>query len=419
MSEGTRKDSPDGANAVQPPGYFTGRPAPFSIAMLTALVGFAMLPPFMVGALAVEIRKYFALSNFRLGAAVAVFFLVSAATSRVAGSFAETDGGYRALVASSALTLAAFLGLGGATSGASLIIVWCAVAGVGNALVHVSVNMLFVRRVTLSRLGITFGIKQAAIPMASLVAGMSVPVSQVLGSWQRPFQVLAVPVLGLAVWATLEARKRREAYPAIPTEGFNGLASKHVLTLIAVGAGLAVGAATIVATFTVVAGSGGSLSSTEAAMTLVAGSAMAVVLRVGLGMLVDRRVAASRPTGVSTAMVAVLAVSSLALLLVDNQDPWRFALGASVGLGFGWAWHGLMDYSVVRLYSDNPGRATGTSQIGAYVGGVLGPLAGGSLAGHQGFGAIWLLCSLSMAGAAASFALAGVAARRSQDLVDL
>lgn len=395
-------------------------PAPFGVAMMILLIGLAMIPPFTIATLAPDIRSTFALGDREIGWLVAAFFGSSAVLSRRAGAIAERDGASTSLVISAVMCTISIAGLGLASPNAGMLYVWCVTAGVGNAFAHVSVNLRFVRGVTIHRRGVTFGVKQAAIPVASLASGLAVPLARLLGRWQLVFLVFAVLSASVLMWASIETR----SFVAPIGRGASAslrapLPSRGVLVLIALGALLAVGATTVVAAFLVIAGIAGSLTPTGAALTLVAGSLVAIGSRVGFGWLVDRRVARGQRTGAPSLIVGALLTSMAFLVLMDASIPWRFSVGATIGLGMGWAWHGLIDYSVVRLYPASPGRATGISQAGAYLGGILGPAFGGVYFETFGFETAWRLCALSVACSAASFAMAAVLANRSSEVESL
>lgn len=397
-------------------------PSPLTVAMSMMLVGTPMLPPFGLAALAEDIRASFAVSGPTVGALVATFFVTSALVSRRAGGIAQRDGATTSLVLAASCISTAMLGIGAFGTSVPVLAVFCAIAGVGNAFAHVCANLLFTRRVPPHRRALSFGLKQAAIPIASLSAGLAVPLAHALGGWRRVFLVYGTVTLSALVWAVREFRRGRAARRAAavaPVRRDSPLPARGVLVLAALGAALGVGPMTVVASFLVLAGVEAGIRAVDVGLMLAAGSAVAIVLRVVFGLLVDARIARGRSTGVPALMVGVLVVSAAGLALMDAAVPWRFALGALLGLGLGWAWHGLLDLSVVRLYAEDAARATGISQIGAYVGGIAGPLGGGFLVDAVGADLVWLLCAASCLGAAAAFGAAARRAARAPGLVPM
>src|SRR5829696_7279082 len=57
------------------------------------------------------------------------------------------------------------------------------IAGLANAVSHTAANLSLAREVPASRQGLSFGIKQAAIPVATLLAGLAVPTIAVTLGW--------------------------------------------------------------------------------------------------------------------------------------------------------------------------------------------------------------------------------------------
>jgi predicted MFS family arabinose efflux permease len=405
-------------------GVQTAPPSPVTVIMSMLLVGTPMLPPFGLAALAPDIRNSFGISGQEIGFVVAAFFVTSALVSRRAGRIVERDRATVSLVVAAASITGAMFGLAFLADGVRALALWSALAGVGNAFAHVCVNLLVVRKVPTRRRALTFGLKQSAIPLAGLLAGLSVPAADVLGGWDRVFAAFGAMTLVVLVWAVREARegaRRRVPAPApgVERSADTPLPTRGVLVLAALGAALGVGPMTVVASFVVVAGVAAGLAPRVGGITLAVGSLIAIALRVSFGWLVDHRVSRGRTTGAPQLMVGTLVVSAAGLVAIDGSVQVRFVLGAAVGLGVGWAWHGLLDYSVVRLYEVNPARATGISQIGAYVGGILGPLGGGILVDRVGADLVWTLSAVSVLGAAAAFAGSAVLAHRSKDLASM
>lgn len=64
-----------------------------------------------------------------------------------------------------------------------------------------------------------------------------------------------------------------------------------------------------------------------------------------------------------------------------------------IGFAVGWAWPGLLLYAVARLGRDSPARASSVVQAGAFVGGAIGPMGFGAMAGAVGFPLTWLTAS--------------------------
>ena len=94
--------------------------------------------------------------------------------------------------------------------------------------------------------------------------------------------------------------------------------------------------------------------------------------------------------------------SGLLALGAATRSPAVFVAGGVVALGIGWGWNGLFNYAVVRSHLHMPARATGITQVGGRLGGVLGPFVVGWVVAADSYEAAWLVT--------AAAALAGVAA---------
>ena len=66
------------------------------------------------------------------------------------------------------------------------------VAGFANGMVHPAGNLAIVRGVSAARRGAAFGIKQAAAPLATLLAGLAIPVFALTSVWMLAAMVVAV-----------------------------------------------------------------------------------------------------------------------------------------------------------------------------------------------------------------------------------
>src|SRR5687767_8131172 len=176
---------------VRPSG--TVRAAAGAITVTTASV----LPVFLTGALAVQISAELGFDPAGLGLVVALYFGVSALCSLPVGRLVERWGGAATSriavlgVAVVMLVLAWF-----ANSYVSLLVIlicgaWCNVMG------QLASNLTLARSVPAHRLGLSFGVKQAAIPMATLLAGAAVPAVALTIGWRWAYVIAA----GLALLA--------------------------------------------------------------------------------------------------------------------------------------------------------------------------------------------------------------------------
>lgn len=166
--------------------------------VVVASLAIGLLPTFLVGALSVPISDDLEVGTATIGAAVSAFFLAAALSSVPAGRQVDHRGaafGYRTGLTGVGLT-AGVIGLV-ASAGWHLVVAF-AFAGASLAFVDPSITRTITGSVGWRRQGIAFGVKEAAVPSASMVAGVTLPLLGETVGWQVPFLVVAALALGLA-----------------------------------------------------------------------------------------------------------------------------------------------------------------------------------------------------------------------------
>jgi predicted MFS family arabinose efflux permease len=350
------------------------------------------LPTFLIGGLAVQIEQDVAIDAAQLGGLVTVFFAVSAVSSTPAGHLTERLGTFSSIVLAATCSGAA-LGLVGAFGTTFWVIaVGLGLAGLGNSLAQPAANLLLARGIRPGRRGLAFGIKQAAVPLASFVAGAAVPAIGLTIGWRWAFLLGVLgPIVAVALTPRVDATPDRR-----PTGGRTS--SLRSLLAIAVAAGTGTAAATTLGTFLVAGAVDVGMAPARAGVLLAVGSALGVAARVGAGWRADHR-----DGGHLRAVRAMMLGGAVGFaLLAVADDELLLVLGTALGFAAGWGWNGLLVHAVVQHNLAAPAAATGVTQSGLYVGGMTGPLAFGLLSLRQGFAAGWwlgvaLLCAAAVA----------------------
>ena len=341
-----------------------------------------MLPVYMIGGLAVQISAEMGFGPRQLGIATTVYFAVSAVGSTPAGHFVQRVGAYPGIVLTAVLSGGALLGIAGfATSWASLVAM-LVVAGMGNAFAQPSANLLLARGVPIARQGFYFGVKQAAVPITTLLAGISVPLIGLTIGWRWAFVIVT---LGSVVLPFISPRTPR----AIPRKGRaappRGEVDRLPLIVLAAGALLGAAAANSIGVFLVASAVDAGLTASIAGYLLAVGSALGIMTRLIVGALADRR------EGAHLVRVAIMLAGGCVgfVLLAIADPPALFLVGTAIAFIAGWGWNGLFTFSVVRSYREAAAAATGLTQTGLWLGGMLGPLLFGLAAEAQSFAAAW------------------------------
>ncbi|CAN5875028.1 MFS transporter [soil metagenome] len=389
---------------------------------MVATLGLAVaaVPVFLTGALAPEVRTDLALSETVLGAAVSTFFVVAGVGSVPGGRLADRVGDGQAIRIGSAVTAVALLVLATAQSAVQLV-VGLGVGGLGIAVAEPGTAMVLARGVRSSRQGLAFGIKEAAIPTATLLAGAAVPTVALTAGWRWAYLVPLVGVAALWMAAPHRIEQRAEA-PSPPPPAPRTAAVPRSFVIVALGAGLALGAMNAVGTFLVDSAVSIGIAPGTAGGLLVVGGAVGIAARLGIGVATDRLDAPRRPTGrdgpggrpqgwsplIATAALVAGGAIALALLGVATASGSSVALVAGTigAFGVGWAWTGLYFLAAVRVSPDAPGAGTGVAMAGISAGAAVGPLLFGAAAGRWSYTVAWVGAAAMMA-VASSVVLAG------------
>ncbi|WP_345384785.1 MFS transporter [Pseudonocardia yuanmonensis] len=350
-----------------------------------AITTSTVLPIFLTGALAVQISAELGFDPAGLGLVVALYFGVSALVSLPVGKVVERLGSGRTsriavLGAAAFMVLAAGL----ARNYASLVAIllcgaWCNVMG------QLSSNLTLARAMPAARMGLSFGVKQASVPLATLLAGLAVPAVALTVGWRWAY------VMGAALALASLAAAPRGSGPAGKDRTVPEDRATAALSVIGAAAGLGAAAATGLGIFLVASAVDRGVDPGLAGLVLTLGSVVGLLMRMLHGWLADRR------TGGHVAVVAgSLLLGAGGLLLLAAPGPVALVVGTVLGFGLGWSWPGLLQFAVVRLNPSAPAAATAIVQVGVYAGGFLGPVGFGFLAAHVSFTAAWLVAAAAM-----------------------
>jgi MFS family permease len=347
----------------------------------------AVLPSMLLGGLALLVRDELDFGAFELGAAIAVFFTASALVSVPAGVLSELIGPRLALLAATAGTAATLVGVGWLASSWLTLLPFMFLGGTANTVTQVATNHLITRRVPARRMGLAFGIKQSAIPAASMLAGIALPVLGLTVGWRATYLLAAlgfVPVVALLLRVSAPAGRRGR-------RARSGDAPIRVLILVSLGAGLATAAGNATTAFTVAAADDAGFTAAGAGLLLMGGSLAGITLRVGGGWLADRLGRGSLLLAGGLIGLGVLGYLGLAA----GTSPIGRVIATLVAFAGGWGFPALILLSVARTNPRAPATAMGVARLGPSLGAIFGPLAFGALVDGPGYPAAWLMAAAS------------------------
>lgn len=355
------------------------------IAPSTLLVTLATSPVFLVASLSVVMRPDIVIPETRVGAAVATNYLVAMLCSIPAGRSTQARGARHGLGAGAALLGAGVLSVALARTWA-VVLLGMVLAGAATAFLQVAANLTIALTVPEERLGFAYSFKQSAIPLATLGAGLAVPLAVDVLPWRAVF--LAV-LLGVGLtWVVIVASGSTGRADAAPR---GAPLPARALVPLTVGVAAASAAATSTAAFLVpflvTIGSGAG----AAGALLGAGSFLTVVGRVLVGQARDRW----RLDGLRIMVTQVLLGAAALLVIGVSRDVHAPVLIAVlVAFLVGWAWSGVFTDAIVRGDPTAAAASTSVTQVGVYFGGGGGPLLFGWIVEARGYVLAWFLAAV-------------------------
>ncbi len=370
--------------------------------MLLATAGVTtacVLPSFLVGAMAVQVRRDLGFGEAGIGLAFAAFFAAASLASAPLGRVTERGGPVRSLRRAALVSAGASAVIAAGARSLPTLLVPIAVGGTANALCQPAANLLIARALPAHQQGIAFAVKQSAIPASTLLAGAAVPALALTVGWRWGFAgAAALSLLTAAlVPSTLPAPPVTRAEPAVdPGPPDRGDLPFPVMARLAVGIGFGAAAGGTLGSFLVSAAVDAGLAEGSAGWVLTAGSVVGIAVRLAAGVRADRR-----DGGHLRVVARMLAAGAVAFALLATTEPVAYVLAGPLAFCTAWAWPGLFNLAVVLANPRRPAAATGITQTGTYIGAVSGPLLFGLIAGAAGYRAAWLV--------AAGFALLGAA----------
>lgn len=368
-------------------------------ALIMALAG--GLPALLTGALGVQLRQDLGFGVAGLGAAVAVYSGAATLGAGALGEVADRIGWRRALRLASLLVVGSLLGTALVAGSWPVLALFLALGGLGHATGLPAGNLAIAATVRHDRRAMVLGLRQAGVPAAGLLAGLSVPLLATTLGWRWAYIAgLCAPLLVLVLVAGRDETAPTRSGAASPVRqgwsrlGFHKPEAAFAVFLGApfIGAGLVNATTTFVVTSLVEFG----FSIGIAGLCFTLGNLVGMLTRALAGIAVSRR----RSEGfVPLAMMLIVGAGGFVLLAIGRDGS--SLLGVVLVFAGATGWPGLSHFIAVSRNPDRVGAASGLMMTGAFLGGTLGPLGFGLLAEMTSLGVSWTVC-------AALSALAGI-----------
>ena len=339
-------------------------------------------PPFLTGALAVEILPELDFDEAALGAALSGFFAISALGSLTMGGLADRIGWPLAMRMAATMVSFSMFGIAILAHSWLSFALLISVGGLTMAIGHPAVNLALAGEVPPSRQGFVFGLKHSAVPAAALLSGLALPVFALTVGWRPVFLGAGTIALGVAL-AVPRARAADRAAVSGRSRGKVAI-EMQPLIFMAVGAALAASVASALSAFLVISVVDAGVSASSGGLMLAAASVTGLGTRLLAGWWADAR----RAEGLG-GVALLLAVGSLGLTLLVASAPWLLTVASMLAFGAGWGWNGLFNFAVVKHFPAAPARATSLALTGTYIGAALGPVVMGQIIDASSFRTAW------------------------------
>jgi MFS family permease len=343
----------------------------------------ALLPVFLVGALGVFISQDLGADSARLGAAVTAFFLAAALGSVPGGLLVERIGPRRGLLLASGGTAVALLLISGVVRSWGGLAAALVLAGLVVGTADAAANATLSRTVPDGSQGWAFGVKEAAIPTATLLGGLAVPGIALTVGWRWAFA--GASLLAVVLWPLAPHPPQADGHRSVGRHR-GRLVRRGPLVVVAVGAACATAANTNLGIFLVETAVARGVMPGPAGLLLAFGSVAGISARLVAGRRADR--AARDHLRTVQAMIAAGSLGFLAIALADGSL--LLTGGALLGFACGWGWSGLLFFATVRLNRAAPAAATGIVVAGLSLGAALGPAMFATVISFTSLRAAWV-----------------------------
>lgn len=296
------------------------------------------------------------------------------------------------MVVASSTSGLVLLGMAASQTSQHLILL-SAIGGASNAAMHPAISLALAESLT-ERQGLAFGIKQSSVPLATLLAGATVPLIALRYGWRLSLVVLscATALVSLAIFSfssTLSGPAITERSKSTSLQ-----ASWRPLIGLGLAAGTGIAAANSLGTFVVESAVSHGLSAGASGTLLIFGSLSGIVARVLGGWRID--LGHTDPLLVVARMLFVGSAAYFGIAL--SRSFVMMGLSIIGAFAFGWGWTGIATFAVVQANPQSPAVATGVLTAGMATGAALGPVLFSFIASSASYSVAWSMAGLLSVG---------------------
>ena len=319
-----------------------------------------------------------------LGAILACYTIAVSAFSISGGKIVGQIGSRGALLFAGTATLVGSAGIGFFGRDPWIIGGFLAITGLATSVALPSASRIIAIRLPKRMHGLAFAVKMAAVPLATGLAGASVPLVAVRLGWRSA--IAAGAIFPLVSWLFLLPQGRIDGAETREPRGRMRSDGGALIFLGGFFGSIAVGS---FGGFVVVSSVRQGLDPSLVGWVIAGASALSIGVRVALGLLVDRLELntfklCARLIAIGAAGFALMAIPKLSVLWV----------AALLGYGAGWGWTAFYQMAVIQRYSLAPATATGRMATGLALGHGLGSVLFGALADRIGDPLSWIIVAI-------------------------
>ncbi len=351
------------------------------------------LPVFMLTAQSALVVDDLGITESALGLLVTCFYSLAALTSIPTGRLIENGGDPASavrLATGLSATATAIIAFG--PSSVWVVGLGLLVGAVGTSCAQAAANLMLSVTAPPRHQGLGFGVKQSALPAASMLAGLVVPTIGISLGWRWGFGLAAaVAALACVLIPIVALTPTTDRTPVKGADRLVPAKRRGPVYLFALGSVTGTIAMGSVMTYFVLWSVRSGIPVGTAGAVLAAASLGSIVLRVVGGIVADRK--GGRVMGV---VIAAITVGVVGIACIATGSAPLIYLGAFLTLTLSWSWPGLMLFSIART-SDAPVSTISILQTGAYAGNAVGPGLFGLIIAASSYRVGWIVAAACMA----------------------
>lgn len=351
------------------------------------------MAPGLIIILAVQIRAEIGVTPFQFGLGLAGYSLAIVFLSVRLGRFADRVGWARAVLLAMAISIALLLAIALSLQSLLTLLIFFFLTGIVIGLGIPATGLALAREVPADKQGLTFGVKEAAVPFTFLLGGLAIPAVALTIGWRWAFVIgVALPLLTSAL-ILIEPRdlKRPEKKAS---EAANAGAQPEApplpreFRILQIGAGLAIASLAGIS-FSALSVVDAGISEASAGLLIAVASAFGIVSRIAIGMIADRRHSGGFP---ESAFMLFVGAIGYAILVVHT--PTAAVVGIILMYAFGWGFIGVFWEGAAAAHPQAPASATAFLLVGFGAGVAIGPTLFGALVDLSGYPLAWATMSV-------------------------